>query len=110
MLHQRCSTKTFVPPGALSVHADPDLPRRQQLDEVSGGELAALIGVEDFGLCVTGERFLNGFDAETRLQLDRDPSEQNPTGVQHSGEIDKIARHRNVGDVNRPNLIGLGNR
>ena len=36
----------IVPPGALSVHADPDLPRRQHLDEVAGGELAALIGIE----------------------------------------------------------------
>ena len=49
MVRQRRSTKTFVPPGALSVHADPDFPRREHLDEVAGCELAALIGVEDFG-------------------------------------------------------------
>jgi hypothetical protein len=49
---------------------------RQHLDEVSGAELAALVGGEDFWLCVTVHRFLNSFDVETRLQRDRKPSKQ----------------------------------
>ena len=71
IVRQKHSTKTFVPPGALSVYGDPNLPRRQR---------------------------------------DRDPSEQHLMGVQHSGEIDKAACHRNVGDVHHPNLIGPGKR
>ena len=57
----------IVPPGALSVHVDPDPPRRQHLDEVSGGELAALIGVEDFGLCVISQGLVQRIKAELGL-------------------------------------------
>jgi len=42
MVRQSRSTKTFVPPSPFSVHADLDFPACQNLDEVGGGELAAL--------------------------------------------------------------------
>ena len=39
-----------VAPGALAIHADPDLAGGQNLDEVGGGELTALVAVEDLAL------------------------------------------------------------
>lgn len=39
-----------VAPGSFSVHADFHVGIRQGLDEVDGGELASLVGVEDVGL------------------------------------------------------------
>ena len=59
-----------VTPGALSVHADPDLAGGQNLDEVGGRELTALIAVEDLGRAVTCERFLCSFDADVDVQRD----------------------------------------
>lgn len=43
-----------VVPGPFAVHADPDLTICQNFDDVGGGELAVLIGVEDVGLAVPG--------------------------------------------------------
>ena len=53
-----------VTPGALAVHADPHLAGGQTLDEVGGGELTALIAVEDLGRAVTCERCLHSLDAD----------------------------------------------
>lgn len=39
-----------VAPNAFAIHADFDVLRGQHLDEVGGGEVAALVRVEDFGL------------------------------------------------------------
>jgi hypothetical protein len=58
----------FVTPGALAVHADPDLAGGQNLDEVGGPGLTALIAVEDLGRAVTCERFLRSFDADVDLR------------------------------------------
>src|SRR3974390_1176870 len=48
-----------VAPGALAVHADLDAVVGQQTGEGGAGELAALIGVEDLGLAVPGQGFLD---------------------------------------------------
>jgi hypothetical protein len=66
-----------VAPGGLAIHADPDLPVEKNLGEVMAGELAALVGVEDFGLAVFRQRLLDGFDAEGRIHGDRQPPCQN---------------------------------
>jgi len=34
------------------------------MGEVKAGELAALVGIEDFRLAVSGQRLVQGFDAE----------------------------------------------
>src|SRR6056297_3851752 len=62
-----------VAPGALAVHADPDLAGGQHLDEVGGSELAALVGVEDLGRAVTRQRLFHSFYAEVGLHRDRYP-------------------------------------
>ncbi len=66
--------KDVVAPCAVDVHGDGDLGVLQHLDEVEAGELAALVGVEDVGLAVAGQRFLDGLDAEPRFQRDREPT------------------------------------
>ncbi len=65
-----------VAPCALAVHGDGDFGVLQHLDEVDGGELAALVGVEDVGLAVPGQRLFDGLDAEVRLKGDREPPRQ----------------------------------
>ena len=63
--------KHVVAPGRLAIHADRDLVLQQQPGEVAAGELAALVGVENFRAAVAGERFLNRLDAKFHLQRDR---------------------------------------
>ena len=89
-----------VAPRSFSVHADLDFSACQNFDEVGGRELAALIGVEDVGLAVARQCILNSFNAEVGLQRDRDPPGQHAAGepVQHGGEIDDAARHRDEED------------
>ena len=53
-----------VPPAAFSVHADLDAVVLQQAGEVQAGELAALVGVEDFRSAVTVDRLLDRLDTE----------------------------------------------
>src|SRR5215212_2789294 len=74
--------------------------------------LAALIGVEDLRPAVTGERFFQRPDTKRRLHGDRQPPGENPAAepVDDRGEVDEAARHRDVGDVHRPDLVGPGDR
>src|SRR5258708_15913377 len=61
----------IVPPSALAVHADRDAVAGEDAGEGRPGELAALVGVEDLRLAVTGHRILQRLDAERRLHGDR---------------------------------------
>ena len=76
------------------------------------GELAALIGVENLRPAVTGQSFLQRLDAELGFHRDRHPPGQNPAAepVDHGRQIDEAARHRDVGDVHRPDLVGPHDR
>ena len=62
-----------VPPRTLAIHRDGDFRLLQHRREVHRGELRALIRVEDVGLAIAGERFLDRFDAEGRFHRDRQP-------------------------------------
>jgi hypothetical protein len=48
-----------IPPATFAVHADLDAVAFQQSREIEAGELAALVGVEDFRPAVAVERLLN---------------------------------------------------
>jgi len=50
----------------------------QQPREGQTGELAALIGVENLRLAVSGQRFIYRVQAELRFQRDLQPLSQNP--------------------------------
>src|SRR4029077_10716609 len=96
-----------VPPGALAVHADGDPVLDQHASECRAGELAALVGVEDLWLAVAGESVLQRLDAECRLHRDRYAPRQYAAAepIEHNGQIDEAALHRDVGDVHRPHLV-----
>ena len=54
-----------------------------------------------------GERFLDRLETERDLHRDRHAPRQDPAAepVDHGGEIDEAARHRDIGDVHRPRLV-----
>src|SRR5260370_21831399 len=62
---------------------------------------------EDFRPAMTSESILQRLDAEGCFHGDRQPPRQNTTccPVQHHGEINEATRHRDVGDVHRPDLV-----
>ena len=80
---------------------------QQHAREVFAGELASLIGVEYLRPAVFGQCLLQRLDAEVSLHCDREPPGKNPAAepVDNGGEIDESARHRDVGDVHRPDLV-----
>src|ERR671932_2898822 len=55
-----------VSPRALAVHADGDPGLEQHAREVVAGELRSLIGVEDLGPAMPGERLFQRLEAERR--------------------------------------------
>ena len=71
-----------------------------------------MLRVEDFRLAVTGQCIFDSVDAKISFQRYRHPPGQHPPGepVQNGSKIDEAARHRDVGDVHRPDLIGAGDR
>lgn len=97
-----------VAPGALSVLADGDLVFDQHAGEGLAGELASLIAIEDLRLAVFGQGLIQRLDAEVGLQRDRHAVAEHPPreSVDNGNEIDKAARHRDIGDIGCPYLVG----
>src|SRR5580704_6066444 len=56
--------KDIVHAAAFAVHADRDAMPLQGAGKSVTGELAALVGIEDFRLAIARERFLERFDAK----------------------------------------------
>ena len=71
-------------------------------------ELAALVCIKDVGLAEARERSFQSLDAKVGCQRDLQPPGQHPPAkpVNDGDEIDEPARHRDVGDVGRPHLVG----
>jgi hypothetical protein len=76
--------------------------------ELGAAELAALVGVDDLRRSPARRRLAQGLDAEVRLHRDRHPVRQHPSAgpVQHRHQVHPATRHRDVGDVQRPDLVG----
>src|SRR5271154_4697211 len=70
--------KNVVAPGAAAIHAHGDRVLQQQPGERRTGELASLIGIENFGPSVTGESLLHCFEAEIDVHRDRQPPRKDP--------------------------------
>src|SRR3954454_15976264 len=100
----------IVAPCAPAIHADSDGLVDQLAGECGTGELAALVGIEDLRLAMASQGLLDRLDAE--LHRDRQPPGQNPPAepVDDGGEIDKTARHGNVGQIHGPDLVGARDR
>ncbi len=54
----------IVHAAAPAVHGDRHACVLEHIGEVGAGKLAALVGVEDLGLAVSGQRLSQGLDAE----------------------------------------------
>src|ERR1700676_4519608 len=72
-----------VAPCAFAIHADRDGVSEQQASELLAGELlagelAALVGVENLGLAVPGERLFDRLETELDFHRDRHAPRQNP--------------------------------
>ena len=98
----------IIDPTPLAVHAHAHALGLQRLGEVIGGELAALVGVEDLEGTVARERLLQGLDTEIRAHRIADPNAQHLAAVeiQDRHQVDKPLGHRQVRDVRRPRLAG----
>src|ERR1700745_160919 len=70
--------KDVVTPRALAVHADRDGGVEPQASEVGAGELTALVGVENLGPSMPGERLLDRLEAELDFHRDRQAPRQDP--------------------------------
>ena len=97
-----------VEPAALAVHADANAVGLQNAGELEAGELAALVGIEDFRPAILGDGLLERLDAKIRAHADRHAVRQYLAGrpVNNGNQIDETPTHRDVGDVGRPALIG----
>ncbi len=80
----------------------------QLLGERLRGELAALVGVEDLRPAVGGQGLLDRVDAERGVHRDRQPPAQDLAAepVHYRAQVAEAARHRDVGDIHRPDLVG----
>lgn len=92
--------------GAFAVHADADAGSGQHIGESAGGELAALITVEDVRRAVQQRRFQR-LDAEAAFHRRRQPPAHHIPAVPiHDGhQIAKSLTQPDVGDVGGPYLI-----
>ena len=96
-----------VAPRALSVHADRDAILDQHAGERHARELRALVCIEDLWLAVLRQSFLQRLNAECRFHRDGHAPRQNPATepVEHDSQIDEAARHGDVRDIHRPDLV-----
>jgi hypothetical protein len=95
----------------FAVHADPDAVLLEQRAVVWIGELAPLIAVDDFRLVATqgalqavqDERFIKGAG---QLVVNDVPAEP----IDDDKQIHEAFGHRDIGDVDSPNLVGFRDR
>ena len=102
--------KDVVAPGAAPVHRQLAAFGEHRVGEFGGRELAALIGVDDLGRAVAGEGLLDDLSGVTGLQRDGYLVREHAAAgdIHHGGEVDEAARHRNVGRIQRPHLVRVG--
>ena len=97
-----------VAPCPLAVHADGNAMALELLRELQARELAALVGIHDLGLAVAGHGLLQRLHAEVCGQRVRESECQNPAArpVHDGAEVHEAPAHRDIGDVQRPDLVG----
>src|SRR3984893_6615367 len=61
---------------ALAIHANGDPMILQRAGEILAGELTALVGIEDLGPAVSGERLLERLDTKIGAERVRQPPRQ----------------------------------
>ncbi len=98
-----------VAPAPFPIHADLDAMLDEQPRELLAGKRTALIGVEDLGAAILRDCFLHRVEAAVRRQRIGESPRQDPTTrpVEHRKEIQETTTHGDIGDIRRPDLIGL---
>ena len=91
-----------------AIHGDCDLCTLEHTGEVMASELAALVGVEYFRAAVSGQRFIQGLDAEPAIHGVRQSPCEDATcrPVHDCNEIQEPTLNRYAGYVRTPDLIG----
>ena len=99
--------KDVVHASTLAVHADRDAMPLKGAGEVVTGELAALVGIEDFRSAIARKRFLERLDAKIGVErVGKAPGQHRAAHPVHDyDQVDKALGHRNVGDIGAPDLI-----
>ena len=92
-----------------AVHADPNVGCFQGAGKVKGRELNALVGVKDVGLGITQGNLKRGQAKGTVQSVGELPGQDKATEPIHDGhQIHEASRHRNIGYVGAPDLVGSG--
>ncbi len=104
--------KDVVQAAAPPVHGDRNLRVLEHAGEVEAGELAALVGVEDLGLAVSGHRLVQRLDAEPGIHSVRQPPRQDMARrpIHDRDQVEEPAPYRDIGDVGAPDMIGADYR
>ena len=98
-----------VHPASFAIHGNADIGvLLEGGNEFVTGELAALVGVDDFGLALALQGPFKGFDAEVGLHGVGQPPGKNLAGgpVRDGHQVKKALGHGNVGPIGTPDLIG----
>ena len=104
--------KSVIPLGALAIHTDVYVVVLEVPGKGQRSELATLVGVHDLRFAILLNCLFERVQAKAGVHRNRNPMRQNTprVPVHHHREIDKPARHRDIGDIHRPDLFGAGNR
>ena len=100
-----------VPEAPFAVHADSDVPGFEYGRECFAGKLAALVGVEYLRGAVFEQSFFECLDTESGVQrIGQSPRQDLSGGPVHDcNQVHESPCHGDVGDISRPDLIGLVN-
>src|SRR5271166_2508600 len=96
-----------VHPAAAPVHRDAHASLEQRAGEGGGGELAALVGVENLRLAVSGQGFFQRSQAKRGVhRVGEPPGENGPARpVDDRDQIEEAPADRDVRYIGRPNLV-----
>lgn len=96
---------------ALAIHADTNLHAGQRIHPVFTGILAALVGIDNLRFSVARYRVLKQLGLVFLLQgIGNLPTDNKPAvEIDYGREVHMPFAHRNVGDVDGPDLVGSDN-
>ena len=79
----------------------------QRAGEIVAGELTALVGIEDRGPAMSGERLLEHLDTKIGAKRVRQSPRQHRAAdpVHNDHQIEKALGHRDIRNVRAPHLI-----
>ena len=84
----------IVHPATRAIHRDANASLLEHVGEVTAGELAALVALEDLGRVIVLQRLVQGLDAEARIErVGQTPGQDLAARpVHHHAEVQKASR------------------